>query len=206
MHKILIQLPGCNEFTEKFPGGSPAAAKELADIRYPNALRIEWKGTCLTDEQENAARAREALWERETQEHYARQSAQTATHQTPYVASERPVSASGGGGGGGCGAIALMVLFAPIAILGAVFGGDNDVAPTATPAAPTTEYASPADDWHGITSQNCSRFLTATECAAEFGTDRSATPVDLQEPCAIWADANPTLAAQLTPADTCFGF
>ena len=51
-HKIRIRLHGCNEFTEKFPGGSVEDAKKLAKTRYPDAQYITWLGSTQSDEQE----------------------------------------------------------------------------------------------------------------------------------------------------------
>ena len=193
-HKILIQLPGCNEFTEKFPGGSPSAAKQLAESRYPNAKRVEWKGATISDAEQARSDKFFSDYDKSVQETYARQSAATYQHQLQHDArSAAPsVSAPSSDGPGLLGSAGLILVFGPIALLGAVFGGDKDA--VTAPAAP-------------VTAENCSRYLTATECAAQFPTaDRSATPVELQSPCAIWADANPALAANLTPADTCYGF
>lgn len=55
-HKIRIRLRGCNEFTEKFPGGSVADAKALAKSRYPDAQYISWIGGAVSDEQEERNR------------------------------------------------------------------------------------------------------------------------------------------------------
>ena len=194
MHKILIQLPGCNEFTEKFPGGSPSDAKLLAEARYPNARRIEWKGTTMSDEEQARSDKFFSDYEKSVQDTYARQSAATYQHQLQHDArSAAPsVSAPSSNGPGFLGGAAVVLVFGPIALLGALFGGDKDAVTAPAPA---------------VTAETCSRYLSATECAAQFPTaDRSATPANLQEPCAIWAAANPTLAANLTPSDTCFGF
>lgn len=51
-HNIRIRLRGCNEFTEKFPGGSVEDAKRLAKTRYPDAQYISWVGSTQSDEQE----------------------------------------------------------------------------------------------------------------------------------------------------------
>lgn len=193
-HKILIQLPGCNEFTEKFPGGSPAAAKELAESRYPNARRVEWKGSTMSDAEQARSDKWFADYEKSVQDTYARQSAATHQHQLQHDArSAAPsVSVSTSDGPGLGGFIATVIVFGPLALLGAVFGGDKDAVTAPAPA---------------VTAETCSRYLSATECAAQFPTaDRSATPVELETPCAIWANANPALAANLTPADTCYGF
>ena len=115
MNTILIQIPGCNEFTEKFPGGSPNAAIELAAIRYPNALRIEWKGTCRSDAEESAAAARNARWEQQTQNHYARQSAQTAStwkHQRDLDARDHAAPSYAHRSGAGIGLRGAAVVFA----------------------------------------------------------------------------------------------
>ena len=73
-HKILIQLPGCNEFTEKFPGGSPSAAKQLAESRYPNARRVEWKGATISDEEQARSDKFFSDYEKSVQDTYDRSS------------------------------------------------------------------------------------------------------------------------------------
>ena len=108
-HKILIQLPGCNEFTEKFPGGSPAAAKQLAESRYPNARRVEWKGSTQSDAEEAATAKFFSDYDKSVQDTYARQAAQTAAtweHQRQHDAqiATRSASSDSSDDGGGFGA------------------------------------------------------------------------------------------------------
>ena len=52
MHNVRIHISGVNAFTEQFPGGSPAAAKQLAKTRYPNATRVDWQGAVAAPRQE----------------------------------------------------------------------------------------------------------------------------------------------------------
>ena len=199
-HKILIQLPGCNEFTEKFPGGSPAAAKQLAASRYLNAKRIEWKGSTQSDEEEAATAKFFADYDKSVQDTYARQAAQTAAtweHQRQLDArcATRSVSAPSASSDGGSvvglailGAIGLSVMVvgqgikergitgavtAPLEVIGAFVDGFTNGGSKSAPGAPTA---------------------------------RPAAPTSAPNPCAIWADANPTLAAQLTPGERCYGF
>lgn len=101
-------------------------------------------------------------------------------------------------GGSGCLGLLLGVVVV-IGLIGNVIGGGTTDAPESAPAAPVTTVT---EDYDGITPENCARFLTATECGMRFSPS---TPAELKTPCAIWADANPTLAARLTPGDTCYG-
>ena len=85
-------------------------------------------------------------------------------------------------GGGGCGA---LLLIAGLVVVGSIYNGIESVvekfSPETAPAAPVT-YVAPERS-------------TAAPTAASAAT---------ASPCEIWADANPTLAARLTPGDTCY--
>ena len=159
-HTILIKLPGCNEFTEKFPGGSPNDAKIIAQGRYPNAQRIEWKGTCRSDAEDAAAAKWQADYNQSVQDTYARQSAQTATtwQNQRELDARNNASSSTNNSGGGSSTGGLLII--GLCVIGAIFGGgsiDKEV--------PTQQHPV-------ITIENCTRYLTTTECTRMFTVDR----------------------------------
>ena len=95
--------------------------------------------------------------------------------------SNSTTSSNSSGGGGGC----AVLLFGGLIVVASICSGIESVFEKFTgetaPAAPVT-YVAPARS-------------TVAPIAAT-------APV--ASPCEIWADANPTLAARLTPGDTCY--
>lgn len=118
-HRIRIRLRGCNEFTEKFQGGSVADAKALARSRYPDAQYISWIGTAQSDEQEEKNRQWSIDYKKKVDENNERvfgQSGRNAEQSISNVShSNSNISPSSGGGGNGCGTI-LVVGFVGIAV------------------------------------------------------------------------------------------
>ena len=202
-HRINIKLRGCNEFVEKFPGGSPEAAKSIARSRYPDAIRIEWKGTCRSD-------AEEAKWEQQKQDYrdsvqetYDRQSAQTAAnweHQRQLDAqhangannSYNP-STGDSGGGGGCLILLLVGMVGAVTLVGGAGSFMKGFCRTSELCGNETK-SSP------VRIQERTNIVDQTPEEVNHRWSRS------NDPCAIWANANPALAAQLQPGDRCWGF
>ena len=130
-HRIRIRLRGCNEFVEKFPGGSPQAAKDLARSRYPEAQYISWQGSARSDAEEAAAAARVAEREAAYKESYRKQHGwveggrtiptPNVTHSSSTSSSSNNNSSSDSSGAGAVGmllvggvALYFVLLVAPI--------------------------------------------------------------------------------------------
>lgn len=199
-HKILIQLPGCNEFTEKFPGGSPSAAKQLAESRYPNARRVEWKGSTQSDAEEAATSKFFSDYDKSVQDTYARQAAQTAAtweHQRQHDAQIATRSVRSNSADVDGGSVAGLLILGAIGLSVMVVGqGIKESGITGAVTAPLEVIGAFADGFANGGSKS----------APVAPAARPAAPTSAPNPCAIWADANPTLAAQLTPGERCYGF
>ena len=193
-HKINIKLRGCNEFVEKFPDGSSDAAKSLARSRYPDAIRIEWKGACQSDDEEPRDEQKRREYRASVQETYDRMDAKTVAN----CENQRQLDANnnsnggadydhyseGGGGVGGC----LSLILMGVVGLGAMF-----VIPG------------------GVSSFVDGFCSTAEICKQSEQNSIDQTPAEVDhrwsnDPCTVWANANRSLADRLQPGDKCYGF
>ena len=233
-HRIKIRIPGENEFIEEFRGASAKAAEDRARIHYPDAAKTQWMGQAGTSAKKErqddtytppraAGGTDQPASSGSQQSTYDPEAAGDALATLWFlfkwwfiiacVIGFAPFIAGGCTGkvankmtrGKGLKVrVAATLLSGSTAFFGTamiqkefqpqlhqdrmdaiqnIFGGDKkEEAPSAPVVIPE-----PTE--------------TVDQTAEEVGHRWSS-----QDPCRIWANANPALAAELQPGDQCWGF